>query len=136
MQGYELQRRIAEDPCVEEFFLGVFAADELKRNLRRAKPRSFCIVITDKSTEPGSHWYVVFKTSSRSCETFDSLGQSTETAKRRFGKLGQCISNVTRVQPEGSTSCGKFAAYFSVTRTTVSHFLKFLLTVLLQISIQ
>lgn len=116
MHGYELQRRICADPCVQKYFLGVYAADELKKTLRKASPRTFCIVNTDKSCEAGSHWYVVFKISNSCYETFDSLGQSEDTAKLRVGKVRQCVFNETKVQADSSKSCGKFAAYFSVTR--------------------
>lgn len=117
MLGSELQERVCKEPLVRGFFRGVFAADEVKKTLREASPRSFCIVNTDKSSESGSHWYVVFKQSQKRYETFDSLGQAEETARHRVGKVKECLFNRLQVQANSSTSCGKFAAYFAVTRT-------------------
>lgn len=59
---------------------------------------------------------MVFKTASNSYEVFDSLSQSEETVRKRVGNLGQCVFNSSRVQQDGTKSCGKFAVYFSVTR--------------------
>lgn len=116
MQGFELQHRLSEYSCLSPYFLGVFAADELKKNLQRAKPRSFLIANVQNASEPGSHWFTVFKTSATTCETFDSLGQSEETARQRVGKFSHCVFNQSRVQADSSKNCGKFAVYFCVTR--------------------
>jgi hypothetical protein len=115
MLGVELQQRILDIPCARGFFLGVFAANELKSALHKAKQRSFCIVNVDRSTEPGSHWYAVFKIAKGSYECFDSLGQTEESARKRVGRVRLCNYNLSRVQG-GSNSCGKFAVYFCVTR--------------------
>jgi hypothetical protein len=103
-------------PSCAELFLGVFAANQVQETLHKAPVRSFCFANTDHSSERGSHWYVIFKISRTVYETFDSLGQTRETAEERVGAVGLCYFNISRVQAEESKSCGKFSLYFCVTR--------------------
>lgn len=117
MIGLAIGARIVSIPCVKRFFLGVFAADEVKLALVNAEVKSFCVVNTSGSTQEGAHWYVLFKSGDFSYETFDSLGQSEETARQRVGNAAHhCVYNTTPVQGNESKLCGEFAAYFCITR--------------------
>jgi hypothetical protein len=48
----------------------------------------------------------------------DSLGVTAEEVQHRLGRIQTCHFNEARVQPETSTLCGAFCAYFVFCRLT------------------
>jgi hypothetical protein len=61
---------------------------------------------------------VILKHSPFCYEVMDSLGLTEEEVKLRLGRINQCAFNSERVQPETSTMCGAFCAYFVFCRLT------------------
>jgi hypothetical protein len=124
MKGIEIQERIKEFLGLEEgeFYLGIFAADEFTVALKRAKglKRSFWVLNTQTSSNPGQHWWACFRSSRRGSpdhyEAFDSLGLTETVARQRLGRrVRHCVYNSSRVQGS-SDSCGKYVAYYCVSR--------------------
>lgn len=116
MRGDELRDRIVQDGRLRAVFLGILAAEEVKKTLQLAKSPSFCVVNTDKTLEGGKHWYSVIKHSHSNFDVMDSLGITAETVKSRLGNIKTCHFNKTRVQAAESTQCGQFCFYFCYLR--------------------
>jgi hypothetical protein len=119
MLGFEIQERILSTiPFAQEHFLGIFAADEfVASSLKKANKKRSCAVInTEGKNHDGAHWWACFWSLDGHFEIFDSLGVTEELARKRLGRRARhCVYNTSRVQGS-SKSCGKFVAYFCVTR--------------------
>jgi hypothetical protein len=119
MLGTEIQQKLLDIPFLQNCYLGIFACDEAEIKLQTSElVPSFLVCNRDSSTEPGSHWLVIFRTGSSTYEIFDSLGQDEQTARSRLGSnvVSECVFNTDAVQSVESISCGKYVIYFSVAR--------------------
>ena len=71
METHEFYYFFNQFPQIKNHFKGVFPIDKLPGTM---KNRTFIICNLDPSWQEGSHWIALFKTASKDCEIFDSLG--------------------------------------------------------------
>lgn len=100
---------------IKENFLGCFSIDTIPKKFCN---KNFAIVNTDLSSNPGQHWFVIFKSDQDEIEIFDSLGANINLLRDNFTpeqKLS-VVFNQTCVQLQRSQSCGQFVIYFIINR--------------------
>lgn len=100
------------------FFKGVYAADQIPTTIKKSQ---FIICNIDTSNSNGSHWYVIYRPTSKILECFDSLGVTESKkqflkAKFNFRGIEKIKCNITCVQPPDSISCGEFCMFFIYNR--------------------
>lgn len=103
-----------ENSPLKPYFSGVCASDQTPTTL---KVDHFIICNTDKSDRSGSHWFLIYRPSLNTIECFDSLGVTVckkdyLQSRFNFRRVEKIKYNTTCVQPDNSTSCGKFCLYF------------------------
>jgi hypothetical protein len=70
MLGAELTQYFMSDEAHKDHFIGVLGANEVKKMLKHAGDRSFCVVNVSKTSQlPGTHWYCIFKGGMRAVTT-------------------------------------------------------------------
>ena len=106
------------NPVTSRFFSGVFALDEIENIHTRP-----CLIIvnTDPSWKRGEHWIVIFFSSQKEVEIFDSLGSKFSTfppeIKNFIGRFAESVKYTTkRVQPPNSSLCGLYCLYYAYYR--------------------
>jgi len=87
-------------------FLGVFAADEIPHVTTFP---SCCVLNTDPSRLPGTHWVAVYYCSRRSVEFFDSYGMHPTAYKL---PIHPTIWNKLPLQSIRSSLCGQYCSYY------------------------
>jgi hypothetical protein len=109
MDEGQLKTAIGRDPYLKRFSWGVFARDELPRDLF---PGAYLVNTQDRGT-PGQHWFALFVTEDGLVEFADSLGRKPTDYKIRL----DCIYYSDAVQPPGSELCGLYVLYYLYWRT-------------------
>ena len=115
MNTSQLQCMLACDPVLRDGVLGVFAADQLPT--RVPSTPCGCIVNTDNSSQPGTHWLALF-IQTDTVECFDSYGQPPGSYNPLLTRWiqQQHVRNVrvnsTRLQSDFSNVCGLYCVYF------------------------
>ena len=118
MNGDDLKKIIESINSAKQYFKGVFSINTLPKKLSCP---SFVICNYDIDTNPGSHWFCLFKAKKSNLECFDSLGLNEEKVEliQKYCKI-QYIShftfNETQVQSNCTSTCGKFVLYFALQR--------------------
>lgn len=122
-----LEYCLKKDKCTQSIFKGVFARDELPRDL--TFPTCF-IINTQKRSQEGAHWLAFFYNKNGFCNFFDSYGRSPT----HFG-LDQYLNetskgwNWNRKRIQGNSSyCGHYCLlflYFSCRNQSLKFFTKF-----------
>ncbi len=118
MNGEELKDIINSINSAKQYFKGIFSINTLPRKL---SVPSFLICNYDIDKKPGSHWFCVFKSSTKILECFDSLGLTEEKQTLlknhcKIDNIGSICYNQTQVQNNLSSTCGKFVLYFAIQR--------------------
>ena len=118
MNGDDLKRFIEPINSAKKYFKGIYSINTLPQKLSIP---SFLICNFDVESNPGSHWFCLFKTSKNILECFDSLGLNDEKQHliKKYCKIRYVISlnyNETPVQNSSTSTCGKFVLYFAIQR--------------------
>ena len=106
MDNQQLLHVVNRFPHLKFKYLGSFPADLRPKNL---PTNTFCIINTDPSTQPGSHWILL---ANKNGKLFygDSMGEVLEKygikTKSNFGSLVQ-------EKLQDSELCGLYAIYFA-----------------------
>lgn len=128
MLGTEIKNFFEKHPVLKRHFLGVFAADQVHRVLKRLRNKTLAVINTDVSSGPGKnmparvkraflqlfpglHWWVLLKLEKR-LEAFDPLGLTEEKLHNRLGKAEYIYANLNAVQPDDSVQCGQYCCYW------------------------
>jgi hypothetical protein len=95
------------------YFCGVLALDEVP--LKKINHQCAFIVNTQKSSQPGQHWFGVFVPRHGPIEYFDSYGQPPRQQRIydfiSVNKRG-FIYNNKRIQSHNSENCGQFTLFY------------------------
>jgi hypothetical protein len=96
-------------------FLGVFAADEIPRNIR--KP-AILVTNTDARGLPGEHWLAIYFDDDGKGEFFDSFGRSPGPyfANYMDKHSSTWIYNDTQLQNVVSSFCGNYCVFYCIYR--------------------
>jgi len=118
MNSAQLKEIIYNFETAKNYFIGVFSINTLPQKLSIP---SFLICNYDIDTNPGSHWFCLFKTNQKFVECFDSLGVSPDKfmllQKYCKWRCGSYITfNETQVQSNLTSTCGNFVLYFAFQR--------------------
>jgi len=118
MISSEFENYLANFEHSKKFLQGVYASDTIPRTV---KVNHFIICNTDVSSGTGQHWYVVLKLHHRELECFDSLGidaNKKQFIREHFNLKGirKIKFNVTQLQSNLTSTCGKFVLYFIINR--------------------
>lgn len=103
---------------LNKWFLGCFSLDTIPSNI----PVNYYLICNqDKSFQPGSHWWALYRSSATSIEFFDSLGVDESKATHlcsliKIKKLKEIEFNETVLQAKDSVSCGEFCLFFLFNR--------------------
>ena len=124
MNTREIDEALRRHPITKCIFRGVYSADEVPdfTNLP-----SGCIVNTDASDQPGSHWVALYQDKPGVIETFDSFGRELGTYSPHLANLAKknrIISQSYQLQSDTSTVCGQYCIFFLLRRAsheTYSH---------------
>lgn len=119
MDTVELTAIMEKDRYAKEKFIGVYAADFLRKLKITQLPVCF-IGNTDPSWKPGTHWLAFYIDHGNNLEFFDSYGQHPS----RYPIVSEFISsyagkikmNNFQVQSYSSSTCGQFCLYFLLWR--------------------
>lgn len=65
MRGSDIQEYFEKHPILKRHFLGIYAADELRKVRRRLRNRTLAIINTDVSSGTGKHWWCLAKLENR-----------------------------------------------------------------------
>ncbi len=98
-------------------FAGVFARDTLPKSTPTDQMPCGYIVNTDKSTNPGQHWIMIWITKpGLPNEYFDSLGELPryQSFKRLLGPNYKC--NRCLIQNPFTSVCGQYAMFFLLSK--------------------
>ena len=117
MDTLQLKCVVQSDPVVRTSTLGVYAADQIPRQIQYGG----FITNTDASSKPGKHWCAFFFDGAGQSEFFDSYGQPPEYYHNTFAS---CLRNNSRVQLHNSIKlqsdysnvCGQYCLYFLINR--------------------
>jgi hypothetical protein len=118
MNSYQLTLALLDDKYTKNYFVGVFARDELPIRVRI--PSCF-IINTHNRNQPGEHWLAIFLNKDGSVEFFDSMGLPPSFYK--LDKYLETISNnkirysTKRLQGFFSNYCGVYCLYFLYQRS-------------------
>ena len=118
MDSQQLQTIMKTDRIGRFYFRGVFASDELKKQMVASYPSAY-IVNTDPSYNPGEHWVAVYFNHLGRAKFFCSYGESPKTYD--FEKWIQknstsWIYHKTRLQGDLSSVCGQYCLFFLLHR--------------------
>ena len=110
MDAHELRDIISRDIRLNRQFLGVFAADELPRQMPVG---SLAIVNCCERTRPGKHWIAIYQESANRLEMFDSYGLPP-SAYNLENKLPAdvIVYNKRQLQSVFSNVCGQYCLYY------------------------
>ena len=110
-------------------FLGVFPFDQfplktLTHNYYSSSPNAYCCIVnTDPSHKPGTHWVAFFidktKKKMSHLEFFDSYGLPPNTYSFKFPSPIQIISNQCTLQSHDSTVCGHYCILYLYLRSLI-----------------
>ncbi|MBM3939262.1 MAG: hypothetical protein FJ333_11510 [Sphingomonadales bacterium] len=102
------------DQYLTKCFQGVHAFDQIPKSL---KVGQFYICNTETSNDQGKHWFVVCRPQKSILECFDSLGTSSNDTNQlakhlKFRGINKIKFNSTKLQADGTESCGYHCIYF------------------------
>lgn len=104
-------------PVLKTSILGVFAADQLPKDLRF--PCGF-IANTDDHLNDGRHWCSFYSPNSTTIEYFDSFGKSIDYFNTYFSKYTSVFDNIVvnfkQLQSDYSDLCGMYCLFFLLQR--------------------
>ena len=106
MDDQQLLHVVNRFPHLKFKYLGSFPADLRPKNL---PTNNFCIINTDPSTQPGSHWILL---ANKNGKLFygDSMGEFLE----KYGiKTESNFSSLLQENLQDSELCGLYAIYFA-----------------------
>ena len=108
MNTIQLNEILSRDSFTKNIFLGTFAFDNLPTILNYPT----CLIINNQSsTQPGCHWIAAYFNKNRTCEFFDSYGNSPaffELSNYLKHNSTSIFYNKTRLQSYSSENCGYF----------------------------
>ena len=106
MDNQQLLHVVNRFPHLKFKYLGSFPADLRPRNLPKIK---FCIINTDPSTQPGSHWILLANENGKLFYG-DSMGEVLE----KYGiKTNSNFGSIVQEKLQDSELCGLYAIYFA-----------------------
>ena len=117
MDNIQLDKIIKSDFTTSQYFLGVFAADRLPRNV---KYPCALIVNSDEISKPGTHWFAIFIDKFGNGEYFDSFAvKPWVTHHIRFlNKVSRVWKyNTVCLQNIYSSKCGQYCALYIAMRS-------------------
>lgn len=117
MDTTQIKKILEKDKYTRDIFRGVFAANTLPKTVQSFP--SLFIVNTAPSSEDGEHWCLLYFTSSKNLEFFESYGNPPDMFKfNEFAeKNSRMISyNSLQLQGDKSWTCGGYSIYFSLNR--------------------
>ena len=113
MYTNQIIKNLLKYPWSRRVFCGVKPLDKIpQRRVRR--PCSF-VVNTDKSDQPGEHWFGIFVPRRGQVEYFDSYGRPPQHREvLTFLRLNgnKFKYNMKRIQSNESQNCGQFTLFF------------------------
>lgn len=110
MDSITLSCVLSRDPFTKREFLGCFASDQLPFITNNSKPCCF-IVNTDKSSQPGAHWFGVYVRRSN-VYVFDSFGTMPRVIRKWCCALARPVHfNAIPHQSMDEVTCGGYAVY-------------------------
>lgn len=96
-----------------DIYLGTFASDSFR--LSPEMKKQACIINTDMSSAPGSHWVAIIN-DQRSCHFFDSFGLPIYVtpilSTLKENKIKKYSYNSYQIQPYTSDNCGYYCIAF------------------------
>lgn len=115
MNTSQLEYIFKNDTVCDDVFEGVFPSDKIV-NIRARKPIA-CIVNTDPSSMPGSHWIAMYIDRHGYGQFFDSYGNQPSYYGRVFVNFlnRRCKSwtfNAVGLQGPFSATCGQFCTFY------------------------
>jgi len=115
MNGHQLERAIAVNPCIQQFFRGVFARDTLP-NIVERYPAVY-VVNTDYSYRSGQHWVSIVLRDPSYGIFFDSFGRTPERWRKEFKDfIDKHVKRYdyfnVQIQSIDSSYCGLFVLAF------------------------
>jgi hypothetical protein len=109
MRGAEIIEKLSGDSVTLSKCIGVFAIDRLPSNVPVDR---FCICNTDKWSDEGKHWIVIYFPPQDETEYFDPLGNDPRGEFIRF--MGEKYKhNTQRYQPLNSNTCANYCIFFA-----------------------
>lgn len=127
MNTIQLNEILSRDSFTKNIFLGTFAFDNLPTILNYPA----CLIINNQSsTQPGGHWIAAYFNKNRTCEFFDSYGNSPaffELSNYLKHNSTSIFYNKTRLQSYSSENCGYFCILFLIFKSrnfSLDYFLK------------
>lgn len=111
MLGKELHDMAQRDTRLRACFAGVFAANELPRQL---PVRHLLIVNCCNRNLPGEHWVAVCQTSPNEIEFFDSFGQQPilYNLEAKLPSAQRIVYNTKQLQSVDSQVCGHYCLFY------------------------
>lgn len=112
MNELELGQCLSAHPLSKQKFQGVVARDEVWKC--KARPETFVVVNTDKRSEPGTHWMLIFWSKHGLAVYFDSYGikpVNEDIEEYLLQTSPVYVYNRQRMQGDYSTVCGHYVSY-------------------------
>lgn len=106
------------DAQSRNYFRGVFAIDELSKQLKQPGAGAAYVVNYDERDKPGSHWVGVFRDDQGHVDFFDSVGLPPLDDRITRYVLGSNYSfNPNQYQQLSGNACGFYVVYFILQRS-------------------
>jgi hypothetical protein len=115
MNSTAINEILSKDDCTKNIFLGVFALDELPKNINYPS----CLVFNNQNSyEEGEHWLALHYNENGKCLFFDSYGLSPNNYSKitkyiKNTSRGQFGFNMKRVQGD-SEYCGLYCVFYLI----------------------
>ncbi len=112
MNTVQLNKILKIDKIAKKKFIGTYPIDLLPDKIKYPS----CMIINNKpSNEEGEHWVAVYFNKNKTCDFFDSFGNSPKYFKlyKYLKKYANKIYfNKKKVQSDGSLYCGVYCILF------------------------
>lgn len=112
MNTIQLNKILKIDKKTKNKFIGTFPIDLLPKNIKYPS----CMIINNQpSNQEGEHWVAVYFNKNKTCDFFDSFGNSPKFYKinkylNRYSK--RVYSNKIKIQSNYSLYCGIYCILF------------------------
>ena len=125
MNSIQLESILRNNKFTKRNFLGVFAADNLPKNVKRF-PHCF-IANTDPQWQRGEHWVALWIPNSKNAEYFCSLGEEPNASFQSYlSQFKNVLKNNKQIQGTTENTCGHYCIYFLVSRASGHSFAQIL----------
>lgn len=116
LRGFEFKEYFNKVPIVRHYYLKVCSLDEIPSSF---KIRQFAIVNLSTTSQPGSHWIVIFRSGKHIYEIFNSLGFASLDILVPYFKPTvkvDIVYNEQQFQSSSTSTCGFFCIYVAIHR--------------------